>query len=154
MTTDEQINTLRSVIAQCEAHLEELTERIGALAVVVAKAKERLEKLEGYSDPESSVSNMPDYVHHDDLLTTGDISQHMNGIIKAIRQLSQRLEKLERAQTEELVGSVDGVDAELRVKVQAPEEHAWIKMQRWGKATQTPVPLWTTGGRNGTSGTA
>ena len=29
------------------------------------------------------------------------------------------------------------------------EEHAWVKTQRWYKATQTPVPMWTTNGRNG-----
>ena len=40
-------------------------------------------------------------------------------------------------------------DVTLRVQIQTPEEHAWVKTQRWYRATQTPVPLWTTGGRNG-----
>jgi hypothetical protein len=104
MTTQEQIDTLKGVIAQCAVDLEDLTARIGALATILAK-------------------------------------------------LEERLDKLERTQGDELTGSFGGFegldDVTLRVKVQTPQEHAWIKRQRWGKATQTPVPLWTTGGRNG-----
>jgi len=49
-----------------------------------------------------------------------------------------------------LTGSIDGLDdVTLRVQIQTPEEHAWVKRQRWERATQTPVPKWTTGGKNG-----
>jgi hypothetical protein len=105
MTTQEQIDTLKAVVAQCEVHLEDLTGRVGALALVIAKVEERLEKLEG-------------------------------------------------GQGDELTGSFGGFegleDVTLRVKVQSPEEHASAKGLRWGKATETPVPLWTTGSENGT----
>ena len=51
---------------------------------------------------------------------------------------------------DELTGSIGGLDdVTLRVKIQSPAEHAWITRQRWYRATQTPVPLWTTGGNNG-----
>jgi hypothetical protein len=78
-------------------------------------------------------------------------------ILKTIvKWQAEEIEALEKAllEKDELIGSVNGLDAELRVHIQTPDEHAWCKRQRWGKATQTPVPLWTTGGRNGSKATA
>jgi hypothetical protein len=73
-----------------------------------------------------------------------------NVLTAEVMDLQWRLKQLEKKRGDELTGSIDGLDdTTLHVKIQTPQEHAWIKRQRWGRATQTPVPLWTTGGRNG-----
>ena len=63
-----------------------------------------------------------------------------------VKELQERMDALEGqsadAQANELTGSIDGLDGELRVRFLTPQEHAWAKLQRAGKATRTPEPEW------------
>jgi len=63
-----------------------------------------------------------------------------------VKELQERMDALEGqsadAQANELTGSIDGLDGELRVRFLTPQEHAWAKLQRAGEATRTPEPAW------------
>ena len=64
-----------------------------------------------------------------------------------VKELQERMDALEGqsadAQANELTGSIDGLDGELRVRFLTPQEHAWAKQQRAGEATRTAEPEWS-----------
>ena len=63
-------------------------------------------------------------------------------LLEHVKELRERIDALEKAQADTLTGSIDGLDGELRVRFLTPQEHAWARRQRAGKATRTPEPEW------------
>ena len=146
MTTDEQLEILKPMLMDSITRCGDLRDRLCAANVEIAGLRERVWKVEQAS---------PEWVR---IGHTGCSWDWQCPDCKATMDNGCHHPSCSKAppydDSDELTGSIDGLDAELRVQVQTPEEHAWVKTQRWYKATQTPVPLWTTGGKNGTQGTA
>jgi hypothetical protein len=122
VTLDEQIETLQGLTIELKIKVFDIRSDMGTFSATLSQIEERLVKLE---------------------------QAQCGRVSKAVERppLEFPPEYYEK-DADELTGSVDGVDATVRVKIQSPEEHARAKKARAGNETRTPVVEWEECGRH------
>ena len=91
--------------------------------------------------PASQIAILKTIVHWQ-----ADEIEALQDLVRAATELTNiREEQLRDELFGTLTGSIDGLDGELRVRFLTPQEHAWAKLQRAGKATRTVEPEWGDG---------
>ena len=91
--------------------------------------------------PESQAAILKTIVHWQ-----ADEIEALQDLVRAATELTNiREEQLRDELFDTLTGSIDGLDGELRVRFLTPQEHAWARRQRAGKATRTAEPEWGNG---------
>ena len=132
MNTIEQLDTLQSLrraFAEVKIGLYDMRSDMGVLSATLSQVEERLTKLEQAQCGRISkaverppLEFPPEYYEKD-----AERCPHIDAWLARCYN--------------GLTGSIDGIDAELRVTIQSPKEHAQAKKARAGRDTETRTPV-------------